>query len=253
MDRLYRKFGGADMGDKKKISMTVITLIIGFMTAIQFQTVNEPIIRDTRDTSQLREDLVKEKELYLSLVREIASNEEKIEKYETERVESKEQVLIETLRELKAEAGLEDYLGPGIVINITPINEELLLGKAVEPISPYLLHTLINELNRFGAQEISIADQRWINTSVIRDINGITKMDGFPLDTFPIEVKVAVDNMDTAKKLYNRMQVSNSTEEFFVQNFGLSISTPQSKVSIPAYKDTIKIRNLELAETEKGG
>ena len=38
------------MGDKKKISMTVITLIIGFMTAIQFQTVNEPIVRDTRDT-----------------------------------------------------------------------------------------------------------------------------------------------------------------------------------------------------------
>ena len=74
------------MGDKKKISMTVITLIIGFMTAIQFQTVNEPVIRDTRDTSQLREDLVKEKELYLSLVREIRSNDERIEKYETERV-----------------------------------------------------------------------------------------------------------------------------------------------------------------------
>ena len=96
------------MGDKKKLSMTVITLIIGFMTAIQFQTVNEPVIRDTRDTSQLREDLVKEKELYLSLVREIRSNEERIEKYETERLESKEQVLKETLREFKAEAGLEE-------------------------------------------------------------------------------------------------------------------------------------------------
>ena len=44
------------------------------------------VIRDTRDTSQLREDLVKDKELYLSLVREIRSNEERIEKYETERV-----------------------------------------------------------------------------------------------------------------------------------------------------------------------
>ncbi len=98
------------MGDKKKISMTVITLIIGFMTAIQFQTVNEPIIRDTRDTSQLREDLVKEKELYLSLVREIRSNEERIEKYETERLESKEQVLIETLREFKARSGIGDNM-----------------------------------------------------------------------------------------------------------------------------------------------
>lgn len=241
------------MGDKKKISMTVITLIIGFMTAIQFQTVNEPVIRDTRDTSQLRGDLVKEKELYLSLVREIRSNEERIEKYETARLENKEQALIETLREFKAEAGLAKYDGPGIVINIVPVNEELSLGETVEPISAYLIHTLINELNRFGALEISIADQRLINTSVIRDINGITKMDGFPLDRFPIEVKVAVDNMDTAEKLYNRMQVSNSAEEFFIQDFRLSISTPQSIVSIPAYKDEIEIRNMEPGDTEKGG
>ena len=241
------------MGDKKKLSMTVITLIIGFMTAIQFQTVNEPVIRDTRDTSQLREDLVKEKELYLRLAREIRSNEERIEKYETKKLESKEQALIETLREFKAEAGLEKYEGPGIVINILPVSEDLLLGETVEPISPYLLHTLINELNHFGAAEISIADQRWINTSVIRDINGITKMDGYPLDRFPIEVKVAVDNMDMAEKLYNRMQVSNSTEEFFIQNFRLSISTPQPTVNIPAYRDEIKIRNMELGDTEKGG
>jgi uncharacterized protein YlxW (UPF0749 family) len=241
------------MGDKKKISMTVITLIIGFMTAIQFQTVNEPVIRDTRDTSQLREDLVKEKELYLRLVREIRSNEEKIEKYETEKLEGKEQALIDTLREFKAEAGLEKYEGPGIVINILPVSEDLLLGETVEPIPPYLLHTLINELNRFGAAEISIADQRWINTSVIRDINGITKMDGYPLDHFPIEVKVAVDNMDTAEKLYNRMQVSNSAEEFFIQHFRLSISTPQPTVNIPAYRGEIKIRNMELGDIEKGG
>jgi hypothetical protein len=78
-------------------------------------------------------------------------------------------------------------------------------------------------------------------------------MDGFPLDRFPIEVKVAVDNMDTAEKLYNQMQVSDSAEEFFIQNFRLSFSTPQPIVSIPAYKDTIEIRNMELADTEKGG
>ncbi len=76
-------------------------------------------------------------------------------------------------------------------------------------------------------------------------------MDGYPLDHFPIEVKVAVDNMDIAEKLYNRMQVSNSAEEFFIQNFRLSISTPQPIVSIPAYKDTIKIRNMELGILKK--
>ena len=51
--------------------------------------------------------------------------------------------------------------GPGIVINILPVNEELLLGKTVEPISPYLLHALINELNRFGAQKFPLHGQRY--------------------------------------------------------------------------------------------
>ena len=54
-----------------------------------------------------------------------------------------------------------------------------------------------------------------INTSVIRDINGITKMDGYPLDRFPIEVKVTVDNMDIAEKLYNHMQVSKFCRRIF--------------------------------------
>ena len=63
-------------------------------------------------------------------------------------------------------------------------------------------------------------------------------MDGHHLIKFPIEVKVAVENMETAEKLYNRMQVSKSAEEFFIENFRLSISAPLSKVTIPAYKDT---------------
>ena len=56
------KQGEVDLKGKNYISMSVITLIIGVMMAIQFQTVKEPVVRDTRDTFELREDLVKEKE-----------------------------------------------------------------------------------------------------------------------------------------------------------------------------------------------
>ncbi|WP_338451971.1 DUF881 domain-containing protein [Niallia oryzisoli] len=241
------------MGQKSYLSMGVITLIIGLMIAVQYQTVKDPIVRDTRDTSQLREDLVKEKELYLSLIREIRSNEEKLEKYETERSQSKEQILKETLNELKTEAGMTEVKGPGIVINIEHVDEALLPGKVVSPISPYLIQRLVNELNQYGANHISIAGQRLINSSVIRDINGQTKVDGYSLDTFPIEVKIAVDNIEAAEKLHNRMQVSSSAEDFFVDNFRLKISDPQTNIIIPAYKDSLKIRHMELAETEKGG
>jgi len=241
------------MGQKRYLSMTVITLIIGFMVAVQYQNVKEPVVRDTRDTSQLREDLVKEKELYLSLIREIRSNEEKLEKYETERSQSKEQILKETLNELKVEAGLFEVEGPGIVINIEHVNEDLLLGKEVSPISTYLINKLVNELNQYGADHISIAGQRLINSSVVRNINGQTKVDGYSLDTLPIEVKIVVDNMKVAEKLYNRMQVSSAAEEFFIDNYRLRISEPKLSITIPAYQESIRIRHMDLAETGKGG
>ena len=55
------------MGGKLKMSFTVVTVIIGFMIAIQFQTVKEPVVRDTRDIWELREALLKEKELNSNL------------------------------------------------------------------------------------------------------------------------------------------------------------------------------------------
>ncbi|WP_071395422.1 DUF881 domain-containing protein [Bacillus tuaregi] len=241
------------MGQKSYLSMTGITLIIGFMLAVQYHTVKEPIVRDTRDTSQLREDLVKEKELNLSLIREIQSNEEKLEKYETERSQSKEQILNETLMELKSEAGLTEVKGPGILINIEQINDALLFGEPAQSIPPYLIQRLINELNQYGAKHISIADQRLVNSSVIRDINGQTKVDGYSLHTLPIEVKITVESLEVAEKLHNRMQVSSSADDFFVENYQLKISEPHANLIIPAYKDSISIRQMELAETDKGG
>jgi uncharacterized protein YlxW (UPF0749 family) len=232
--------------------MTLITLIIGFMIAVQFQTVQEPVVRDTRDTQQLREDLLKEKELQLSLIREIQSNEEKLGKYETEMAQSKEKILRDTLNELKEEAGLTETAGPGIVIEIEPLEEELLLGKPIKSITPDLIQLLINELNQYGAENISIQGQRLINSTVIRDINKETKVDGYALNRFPILINITVETNKAAERLYNQMQVSKSADAFFIDNFRLSISEPQAKVVIPAYQDTIRIQNIELAES-KGG
>ena len=68
----------------------------------------------------VKRGFVKEKELQLNLIHEIRSNEEKVNQYETERVQSKEQILNGTLNELKAEAGLTGVEGPGVIIRIEP-------------------------------------------------------------------------------------------------------------------------------------
>ena len=211
------KQGEFDLKGKNYISMSVITLIIGVMLAIQYQTVKEPVVRDTRDTFELREDLVKEKERYLSLSREVDSNEEKIEQYETERVQSKEYVLKETLNELKAEAGLTEIQTPGIIIQIDYANEQLLLGQMVNPVSAYLIQSLINELNQYGAKHIALNENRLINTSVIREINGETKVDGYSLDQIPITIKIGVEDSKLLKNCIIVYKSQNPLKSFLLK------------------------------------
>jgi hypothetical protein len=52
--------------------------------------------------------------------------------------------------------------------------------------------------------------------------------------------------------LYNRMQVSQSVEDFFIDNLRVSISKPLEKVVVPPYEDTIRVRLMEPVK-ERGG
>lgn len=241
------------MGRQKNLSFSVIAAIVGLMVAIQFQTVSEPEVRDTRDTWQLREDLMKEKEIQSKLLLEIRSNEEKIAKYETERQQSKEEILRETLDELKTEAGLTDINGPGIKLSIAPAFNMISDGSQVPAVSPELLRRLLNELNMYGALHVSIDGERVINTTVIRDINGVTKINGHALNRFPIDVNVIAEDYNSAEKLYNRMKVSNVAEDFFIDNLEVKVNKPEQNVMVQAYQDSIRIRDMEPVKKDKGG
>jgi uncharacterized protein YlxW (UPF0749 family) len=242
--------------DKRKIniSFTLIAALVGFMIAIQFQTVKKPVVeRDTRDIWQLREALLKEKELQSNLLSEIRSNEVKLSAYESKRTQSKEQALKDTIQELKVEAGKTDITGPGITLLIEPVMEDVQLGAPVnDSVSPELLKRLLNELNMYEAKYVAIDGQRVINTTVIRDINGETKIDGHTLKGLPIEVKAGVDDMNTAEKLSNRMKVSKARDEFFTESLRLEVSASNPDITIPAYDNSIRVKYLEPIK-EGGG
>lgn len=223
------------------------------MLAIQFQSVQKPVVRDTRDTWELREALQKEMELQSRLIKEIRSNEEKLANYETERKQGQEQTLRTTLDELKEEVGLTDVTGPGVKIEIDVIDNALIFDQSEQMLSPQLLRRLLNEVNMYGAKHVSIGGQRVINTTVIREIAGETKINGRSLRKFPIDILIITEDMKTAKNLYNRMLVSNAIEEFFIDNLKMTIVEPQLNISIPAYEDSIRIRNIESVKSDKGG
>nr|WP_312095364.1 DUF881 domain-containing protein [Niallia sp.] len=233
--------------------MTGITLIVGFMIAVQFQTIKEPVVRDTRDTWELREDLIHEKELELQLINEIRSINAKVEEYENETTQSKEEVLKETLAELKQEAGLTEVTGNGIILKMEPVSTEILLGEDPGAVTSELLQRLVNELNLYGAEEIAINNNRYINTTVIREINNVLKMDGNLLNQLPIEIKVIAKDGNTAEKLFNYMKVSKSADEFFLSNLLLNVEQPKEPITIPAYSKTINIHYMEPVNTNEGG
>lgn len=236
------------MGSRKVLSFTFITVIIGLMLAIQFQTVQDPLVRDTRDTWELRDDLNKGKELQAKLISEIRSNEEKIAQYETEREHSKEETLRKTLAELQEEAGLTEITGPGVKIYLDKVNEQL-VGQPIEAhLSPDSLRRLLNELNTYGAKHVSIGGQRVINTTVIREIANETKINGRSLKTLPIEILVITDDLKSAEKLSNRLKASHISDEFFIDNINLSVQGAELEITIPAYEDSIRVRNIEVTE-----
>ena len=218
-----------------------VSIIIGFMLAIQFQTVQEPEVRDTRDTWELKADLLAEQKQQEDLLEEINTLEGQFARYQTERSSSKEKALRDTLEELKKEAGLTDVIGQGLVLTINPLPDDLLLNKPVEQISPALLKRLINELNKYDAEQISVNGERVINSTVIRDVNGFTKIDGVSLNTFPIEIKVIAADND---KLGDRLKASQVLEELFMENLFLEISKPESSITIPAYRNAIQVDNM---------
>lgn len=236
------------MKRNKNYAFTVIAVIIGFMLAIQFQSHKNPEIRDTRDTWELRGDLLQEQQKQSQLIKEIGAHEERLAKYETERSLGKEEVLRETLAELKREAGLTEIRAEGIILTIEPSEESLLLGERPKNVSPHLLRRLVNELNMYDAEHISINGQRVINTTVIRDVNGETKVDGFSLDDYPVEIKVTSPD---PKELKNRIQVSESVDNFFVDDLTVEVSNPRA-VTIPAYGDAIRVKEMEPIEGNGG-
>ncbi|MEK4199510.1 DUF881 domain-containing protein [Cytobacillus sp. FSL K6-0265] len=239
--------------NKKQWGFTIITVLIGVMLAVQFKTVKNTDVRDTRDTWQLREDLQNEEALRLELLKEIRSQEEKIAQYENNIDANKEEVLRSTLDELKTEVGLTEKSGPGLILTVQPIAEELIIGSQVGKVTPDLLKRLVNELNRYGAKEVSIGGHRVINSTVIRDINNITKIDGYSIQTLPLELKVIVENEDDAEQMYKRMQVSKSIEDFFIENLTLDIQLAENKITVPAYNEPIQMTDMKEADKKSEG
>jgi uncharacterized protein YlxW (UPF0749 family) len=233
---------------KKTIYFTCITTIFGLMLAAGLQTISHPKVRDTRDIWELRADLKKEQQLQQQLLLEMEDYEKKLRDYKQKQRSNREAVLHETVRELEQEAGLTEVKGPGLVLTIESFYPGNYVGPITETVSPELLQRLMNELNKYGAKEIAIADERITNTTAVRDVNGVTQVGDRKISSLPIEVKVIADDADM---LYNRLTVSTIRDDFIVENLQLTISKPLASVVIPPSDEKWNAKYMETVKAEK--
>ncbi|KYG35171.1 DUF881 domain-containing protein [Alkalihalobacillus trypoxylicola] len=229
---------------------TFITFMVGFMISIQYSsTQSANTIRDTRDVRELRDLLNQEQNKRQFYNQEIEKLQTLLAEYETtlHNHEDVVTVLENQLDDLKATASLTEYKGNGVVIRIEPVYEEPYVGEneQKQP-SPELFRFLVNELNFFGAKEMSIAEERFITTSAFRDVNGDTQLNSRRLPPLPFDIKVIHDNPE---RLHNELLVSNSLEEFEMAGFSLSIQIEEGMV-LPAYEGIPRVRYMEEVKGE---
>jgi uncharacterized protein YlxW (UPF0749 family) len=233
---------------KKYVNITIVCFIIGFMLFVQYNTVQNPTIRETRNIWEIRNDLSEELKTHSALLNEIREVNQKISEYESENDKDPEEILTETLQTLQSEAGEAEVSGPGFIMEIKPSLEAIQLGYEIKPVSPLLLTRLVNELNRNKAKYIEIDGQRLTLWSAIRDINGSTTVNGRPISKSNMELKVIGENFEETKRIYNYMLSSSLVDEFYIDNLTIDVQAIDRSLTIQATEDDITSAHLQIYE-----
>ncbi|MCG3090187.1 DUF881 domain-containing protein [Sporosarcina cyprini] len=229
---------------------SVVLLIIGFMVSIQYNTVKHPEERDTRDIWAIRQELAEEKKTHSELLKEIRELDKTIASYQSMTEKNTGQALADTVDKLRQQAGETDLQGPGLIIEVKPSPESIAYGMPITSISSDLLNRFVNDLNRFKGHDLEIDGKRYTILSSIRDINGMTAVNGLDVATPPFKIKIVTQTKQDCEKLYNYLLASSIHDDFYLENLIMEISEPQEEVAIRGWPE--KFENLYLEELPKG-
>ncbi|MED3660318.1 DUF881 domain-containing protein [Ureibacillus sp. FSL K6-8385] len=230
------------------IRITIISFVVGFMIAVQYNTVKKPESRDTRDIWEIRHELAEEKRLHSELLNEIASLKKIKAEYEDEDSEEQGKALQSTVDDLRKRAGLTKVTGPGVHLNIQPAEELILSGYKVEPIPPDLLIRLVNEIYRYNGLYIEIDGQRVVHTTAIRDINGRTTVNSVPISNSNVDILIITESFEQAEKLYSYLYASTFRDDFYIDNLKLTIYPAREDITIGAYDGEFTNMYLQKGE-----
>ena len=229
---------------KKKIhfSLAAVTFFFGLLLAVQYTNVQDPIVVDTRDINQLRDELKKQEELQTHLVAEIKKNEAQLESFHMSLDNEYADVLNENIDQRREEIGLTEVKGKGLMITIDVMDFGIVSDNFTPYLSPDLLNRFLNELKSLGAEEICVGDERIIATSAVREVNGRVLLNHTPLPSFPIEIKIITNH---PLRMESGLDISYIQDDFALENLQMKISKVDEIITLPAYSKPIHFQGIK--------
>lgn len=229
-----------------KVSIALVSLVLGIMLAIQFKTtasINNNTPARIEEVAQKLDSVTQERD---ALAEEVISLREKLNN-----VRKNDQAMADLQEELQKAnmaAGLTPLEGAGIILTINDIPRNL---QPDEDPNNLLVHdtdlqTLVNDLKASGAEAISINDQRITAMSEIRCASTLILVNTRRVGP-PFVIK-AIGNPDM---LESGMTIKGGWLNIMKQ-WGYQIHMQKSeKVQIPAYTGTIRFEYSSLPTVEE--
>lgn len=229
------------MKKEKKIMIITISIMAFLLVCVmfmQFKVVNQTDIAqiETMRKDELEEAVTEWKEKYEEAYEKLLDTNNKINEYneKTQSNEETKELVTKELKEAKANFGLTDVIGEGIVVTLTDTNEMVYDAED--------LLELVNELRAAGAEAISINEERIVNTSDIVQISSIilkvnSKNISSPFVVKAIGDKTYLKSALTIKNGYYDVKVKNGYEMKVVE---------ENDIKINKYSKTVNLKYIEL-------
>lgn len=174
--------------NKKTISLILglMCVVLSFGIAVQIKTINgtgTTISTNTRE-NELRDAVLKAKEKYDNLYKELEEMETQLETERTNSTQNNAELteLENTIKDGNKILGLAEVKGNGIVITLDDSQNIALSSLYVDPnwliVHDIDLINIVNELKNVGAEAISINGQRIVTTSAIECDGNVIKVNG---------------------------------------------------------------------------
>ncbi|SHJ82534.1 DUF881 domain-containing protein [Tepidibacter formicigenes] len=184
---------------KGYLFITILTIFLGIAIGIQIKNSYNNELELSFSDRQLVDELNKTKQENKKLLLKKEYFNSQIEILEKNRLKDEvTKELKEDVDELKMALGYKDVQGPGIIIRID-IQEDINLGFLME--EKNFLITLINQINVYGGEVISINEQRITPYSEVTLAGNHININSVPIAQ-PYEIKV-IGNKERLNKYIN--------------------------------------------------